>query len=117
MAHCHGMYLAPAQYVILLFGGVCATARAVGRDRSSVSRWMYPTGERGTGGLIPSNLQKHILEVAKARGLNLTADDIVFGRTLTREEIQALDGEDAQPADIQRFTEPEPVRFHFGAKG
>lgn len=66
------MHLTPAQYVIRVFKGVRATARAVGRTPSSVSKWQR------TG--VPSRALKKILEAAHERGLDLTANDLVNGR-------------------------------------
>ena len=67
----------PAQRVIEAFKGVRATARIVKRNSSTISRWLKPRGEGGTGGLIPSSLQKAILDHAAANGIALTADDLI----------------------------------------
>lgn len=65
----------PAQLVIEAFGGIRPLARAVGRTPSAVMDWKR-------SGLIPSRMQRRILEVAQARSLTLTADDLVHGRQL-----------------------------------
>lgn len=67
----------PAARVIVAFGGVRATARILKRNPSTVSRWLKPRGESGTGGLIPSNLQSAILKHAADNKIALTADDLV----------------------------------------
>lgn len=68
------MHMTPAQYVIHIFKGVRATARAVGRTPSSVSKWQKAR--------IPSGAHRKILDVAKERGLDLTSNDLVYGRTV-----------------------------------
>lgn len=71
------MQMTPAQYVIYVFKGVRATARAVGRTPSSVSKWQK--------GRIPSGAHRKILDVARERGLDLTPDDLVYGRTVQQQ--------------------------------
>jgi hypothetical protein len=67
----------PAQKVIAVFGGVRATARILGRNGSTVSRWQKPRAEGGTGGRIPTSAQGPLLEHARSHGLPLTADDLI----------------------------------------
>jgi hypothetical protein len=43
----------PAARVIELCGGIEATAKIVGLDRSGVNRWRMPRARGGSGGLIP----------------------------------------------------------------
>jgi len=66
--------LTPARFVIDTFGGVSATARLVGRDASTVSRW------QSKDGIIPSNMHRKILHVAKKKNFDITANDLIFGR-------------------------------------
>jgi hypothetical protein len=69
------MELSPAEYVVLVFKGVRATARVVGRTPSSISKW------RTTGnGSVPSSLQKKILDKAAEYSLDITPSDLIFGR-------------------------------------
>ena len=63
--------LTPSQYVIKTLGGVSATAKICGLDRSSVSRW------RET---IPSRHHVNILRAAQRRKLDITEKDLVRGR-------------------------------------
>lgn len=72
-----GAKTTPAQKVISIFGGVRATARILGRNGSTVSRWQKPRAEGGTGGRIPTSAQGPLLEHARANGLPLTADDLI----------------------------------------
>ena len=69
----------PADKVIALFGGVRPLARELGRNPSSVVRWRKPRAEGGTGGAVPSAMQGRVLALAKARGLPLTAEDLILG--------------------------------------
>lgn len=68
----------PAQKVITLFGGVRPLARELGRDPASIVRWRKPKELGGTGGAVPSAMQGKVLALAKARGLPLTAEDLIL---------------------------------------
>ena len=68
----------PADKVIAAFCGVRATARAIGRNPSSVSRWRKSREDGGTGGRVPSNLQEAVLIAARKRGISLTAEDLII---------------------------------------
>lgn len=74
------MILNPAETVIRALGGVCKTARLLNRDKSAISKWKASRDNGGTGGLVPSSLQKQILDIARAHGIYLTADELVYGR-------------------------------------
>lgn len=76
------MYLSPAEYVVRKFGGVNATARAIGRTPGVVSRWNKPRSEGGCGGYVPSAAQRLVLKEAKARRLKITPDDLAYGKTV-----------------------------------
>ena len=73
-------YLTPAEYVIFVFQGTRALGRAIGRRHQSIALWYDPKNERGSMGLIPTQMQKTILAVAKERGLDVTAEDLIYGR-------------------------------------
>ncbi len=64
----------PADVVIGIFGGVSATAEALGLRPSTVSCWRLRNGR------IPSTKQVDILRAAAKRNLHLTAQDLVLGR-------------------------------------
>ena len=68
----------PADKCIAAFGGVRALARALERNPSSVVRWRKPKDEGGSNGAVPSALQGRILAIAQARGLSLTAEDLIL---------------------------------------
>jgi hypothetical protein len=71
------VFVTPADRVITAFGGVRATARVLGRNPSSISRWRIPREDGGTGGRVPSALQLAILNGAKAAGIALSAEDLI----------------------------------------
>lgn len=77
------VHLSPAEYVIRQFKGVRATARAIGRSPSSVSKWRCPKGEkRGCDGQVPGTVQRVILEKARELGLDITPSDLINGRVI-----------------------------------
>jgi len=78
------MSLSPAEYVIQVFGGVRATARAIGRSPSSISKWQKPRSQGGSDGCVPNAAQRIILEQAKKQGLDITPGDLIYGRNNKR---------------------------------
>ena len=69
--------MTPADKVISAFGGVRATARLLELNSSSVSRWRMPAEKRGLAGRVPSVHQGVILRLARERGLELSAADLI----------------------------------------
>ena len=65
----------PAKAVIDKFGGIDATAKAVGRHRSVVNRWLLPKESGGTGGIVPSHHQQTLLDKAPELGIPLAPVD------------------------------------------
>jgi amino-acid N-acetyltransferase len=82
------MHMSPAAYVIHVFKGVSATARAIGRDPSTVSKWTMPKEKRGLEGNVPRAAQRAILEQAQKKGLDITPTDLIYGRTLTEQNLR-----------------------------
>lgn len=74
----HNTDTSPADKVISLFGGVRPLARELGRNPSSIVRWRKPRIDGGTGGAVPSAMQGRVLAIARARGLPLTAEDLIL---------------------------------------
>lgn len=74
------MHLNPAEYVVRVFGGVRKSGEAIGRSAAAVSKWNKSKKNKGSGGRIPSVAQLAILKVAKRRGLDITPQDLIFGR-------------------------------------
>jgi hypothetical protein len=78
---CHHMPMSPTKHinpvdlVIDLFGGVRKLARAIGRDPAAVSRWKRL-------GVVPTSVQKKILQTAWDQGIEVSAHDIIFGRDI-----------------------------------
>ncbi len=72
------IYLSAADYVIQVFGGVRATARAIGRAPTTVSKWH--NRKYKNCGKIPTSAMQLILTIAENRGLDITADDLIRGR-------------------------------------
>lgn len=77
-------HLSPAAYAIQVFGGVRATARAIGRTPSSVSKWPKPKNvdRQGCDGRIPGKVLPLMIEQARKLGLDLTPSDLINGRTV-----------------------------------
>lgn len=78
MENSNDQHLTPAEKCIAAFGGIRSLARALERNPSSILRWRKPKKEGGSAGAVPSNLQGVILELARERGLALTADDLIL---------------------------------------
>lgn len=74
----------PADYVIQIFGGVRATARAVGRSAPSICKWRQSRSRGGTGGNIPNAAQMRILKIAARLNLDITPSDLIWGRRVIR---------------------------------
>jgi len=63
--------VSPAEYVIAKFGGVSATARALGINRSSVSLW-----RTRSKGQIPSRQWVHILRASREQDLAIKPENL-----------------------------------------
>lgn len=66
-------HISPAGLAIDMFGGVRKLARALNRDPAAVSRWQK-------SGVVPTSVQRRLLELAWERGIDITAHDMIFGR-------------------------------------
>ena len=47
----------------------------IARNKSSICRWTYARRRRGTGGIIPGHMQRHINQAARLDGIILTPED------------------------------------------
>ena len=65
--------ITPVELAITSFNGVRKLARAIDRDPAAISRWKK-------SGTVPTAVQKQLLETAWARGINISAHDLIFGR-------------------------------------
>jgi hypothetical protein len=76
-------YLTPGEIVVERFAAAGFSARQlaemVGRDHSRIVRLTKPREDGGTGGTVPSSLQRELLAVARQRGVRLTADELING--------------------------------------
>jgi hypothetical protein len=76
-------YLDPAYSVIMRFGGpdgrlskaISAVAAITDRSPSRVYLWMRPEGKGGTGGFIPGEPQRQLLEYARKTETPLSPSD------------------------------------------
>lgn len=75
----HTPTTSPAELVIERFDGVCALARLLKKNPSTISRWKKPRDEGGTGGLVPSQSQPVLLALALERGIQLTPSELLTG--------------------------------------
>ena len=77
-------HLDPAKTIIARLGGIKIVAEITGRDKSRVSRWMYPVERGGTGGLIPQREAVKLLQYAENHGVRLKAADFLQPPTPAR---------------------------------
>ena len=75
------VHMAPAEYIVNLFGTLRAIADPLGLHRSTVLRWSYPTAQGGLDGQIPIRYHAPIVELAKAKGLVLSDVALIRGGT------------------------------------
>lgn len=67
------MKMTPGQYIVEVFGGVNAAARALGVTPAAVSRWK--SNKRRIG----PEMQGRILETARKQKLSITPNDLILG--------------------------------------
>lgn len=70
----------PAAWAIEQFGGVRALASVIGRNPGTISRWTNADTEAGKKGIIPGPSLAPILTAAQKKKLDITAEDLIFGR-------------------------------------
>lgn len=69
--------MSPAESVIKKFGGVRATARAVGLSPGAVCRWPKPRIDGGCGGEIPTRNHRKIMEAARNLNISIEPAELV----------------------------------------
>ena len=79
----------PANYVIKKCGCAAKVAALLGRDKSSVHRWIYSKVRSGTGGLVPSDKQDQLICVARESGIELLPEDFFRADALDPVEVQS----------------------------
>lgn len=70
----------PAEFVIMKFGGIRPTARATGYQPNAILKWRYRKG------FVPTSAQPVILKAAQDMGIDITAEDLIFGREIVFDE-------------------------------
>lgn len=65
-----------------MFGGVRATARALNKTPSAISKW-----HRDNNGNVPTRSQIQILKKAQELELDITPKDLIYGREVRIDEI------------------------------
>lgn len=63
----------PVEIIVTEFGGVRKLARAINRDPAAITRW------RKTG-VVPTSVQRKVLEICWEKGISITAHEMIFGR-------------------------------------
>lgn len=71
--------MTPADIVIARFEGVRPLARLLKKDPSTIHRWRMPADKGGLDGRVPSAVQVKLMELARERGIALTADELING--------------------------------------
>lgn len=69
--------LEPAQTIISRFGGPAAVAKLVSVHRTRVSNWKRPREKGGTGGMIPQQYHRTLLDHAEQNSISLAAEDFL----------------------------------------
>lgn len=79
------MKTTPAEYVVYIFKGTRALARALKYSPSAISRWKRSCEDGGCSGNIPTAAQRKILELARKNKLDITPNDLMFGRKINKQ--------------------------------
>jgi hypothetical protein len=69
----------PASNIVSRLGGPSVVARITGVHRTRVSNWMRPKEKGGTGGRIPQDHHRALLEYAREHDLSLSAEEFSPG--------------------------------------
>jgi len=73
--------ITPARYIVEIFGGPTKTARALDLTVSGVNQWHHRKNKFVGSGIIPAQHFPLILKRAKELDLDITINDLVYGRT------------------------------------
>jgi len=81
--------LTPADVVLMRFGGSKdRIAEVIGKHRTTVAQWWHDKPNRRRGDIPTPDAQRKLLRYARAHGIPLTAEELIFGASL---EIKPLD--------------------------
>ncbi|WP_425426175.1 carph-isopro domain-containing protein [Albimonas pacifica] len=78
--------VSPVDVVVSLFGSPGAVAEVCDRHRTAVSHWRRAGPRREAGDVPPPHMRK-LLAHARAHGIPLTAEHLIFGATRAELEI------------------------------
>ena len=78
------MFLTPAQFCIVKFGGVRALARKLNVDQAAVHRW-----KNKPEGIIPTKHAPLILKLSKDLNLNITPENLLIGGIINTNHVAA----------------------------
>lgn len=67
--------LEPAYTVIEKLGGKSTVSEQLGLDKSTLSRWCQPKPD-GTGGVIPQRHWAGLMEMARAKRVRITLEEL-----------------------------------------
>jgi hypothetical protein len=73
----------PAATIIRKLGGPTAVSRLLNVHRTRVSNWMRAKSVGGTGGRIPQDHHRALLEHARQQGVALTAEEFLPTEAVT----------------------------------
>ncbi|WP_082637649.1 hypothetical protein [Bradyrhizobium retamae] len=76
--------LEPAETIISRLGGPAVVASLVAVHRTRVSNWKRPKQKGGTGGLIPQQYHRRLLDHAAQNSIELSAEDFLPARQAER---------------------------------
>lgn len=74
--------LEPAQTIISRLGGPAVVAKLVSVHRTRVSNWKRPREKGGTGGMIPQQYHRTLLDHAEQNDIPLAAEDFLPPRVV-----------------------------------
>jgi hypothetical protein len=69
----------PLDVVIAVFGSAEAVAEACGRHRTTLYGWKRASADRKAGDLPSTNSMRKLLAHARAHGIPLTPEHLIFG--------------------------------------
>ena len=72
--------LTPVEVAARAFGSQYKLAKALGVPDRTISHWKRSKDRKGCDGDIPRTYLRKVLTIARTKGLDLTADDLIFGR-------------------------------------
>jgi hypothetical protein len=67
----------PAASIIKAIGGEAIASQITGTAYTAPYRWQQPKEKGGTGGLIPQRHHPAILQFAREKGINVTAESFL----------------------------------------